>query len=73
MGPFAGLKVTQPAMFITGDRDVVIGMNPNFEAGLRASVPNLKEVVMLPGVGHWTQQEAPEATNEAMLRFLGSL
>ena len=73
MGPFAGLKVQQPAMFITGDRDVVIGMNPNFEAGLRASVPNLKELVMLPGVGHWTQQEAPEATNEAMLRFLGSL
>jgi len=73
MGPFAGLKVTQPAMFITGDRDGVIGMNPNFEAGLRASVPNLKELVMLPGVGHWTQQEAPAATNEAMLRFLASI
>jgi pimeloyl-ACP methyl ester carboxylesterase len=24
----------------------------------------------VPGVGHWVQQEAPEATNEAVLEFL---
>ena len=40
---------------------------------MRAVVPNLREVVILPGIGHWTQQEAPEAVNRAMLEFLRSL
>ena len=29
--------------------------------------------VLLPGVGHWTQQEAPQAFNEALLGFLAGL
>jgi pimeloyl-ACP methyl ester carboxylesterase len=73
MGPFAGLKIQPPAMFISGDRDIVRDMNPAFETGLRTSVPNLTEMVIIPGVGHWTQQEAPDVTNAAMLRFLGGL
>ena len=73
MAPFAGLKIQPPAMFISGDRDIVRDMNPAFEQGLRASVPNLKEMVIIPGVGHWTQQEAPDVTNAAMLRFLAGL
>jgi len=32
-------------------------------------VPHL-DIVMLPKIGHWLQNEAPEAVNEAMLRFL---
>jgi pimeloyl-ACP methyl ester carboxylesterase len=27
----------------------------------------------IPGAGHWTQQEAPAAVNEAILRFLTSI
>jgi pimeloyl-ACP methyl ester carboxylesterase len=73
MGAFGGLKVTVPAMFVAGDRDGVIAMNPRFAEALKASVPNLKETVMLPGVGHWTQQERPAAVNEAMIRFIRSL
>jgi pimeloyl-ACP methyl ester carboxylesterase len=29
--------------------------------------------VLLLGIGHWTQREAPQATNEALLRFLRGL
>jgi pimeloyl-ACP methyl ester carboxylesterase len=29
--------------------------------------------VMIPEVGHWTQQEAPEEFNAALLGFLNSL
>ena len=32
-------------------------------------VPNLKEIVTFPGIGHWTQQENPEGTNAAMLKI----
>ena len=28
---------------------------------------------LVPGIGHWTQQEAPEAVNGALLEFLAGL
>ena len=40
---------------------------------MRAVVPNLRDVVLLPGIGHWTQQEAPAAVNAALLEFLATL
>ena len=70
--PFQGKKIEQPALFISGDRDL-IRANPGFEATMRAVVPNLRPVVMLPGIGHWTQQEAPDAVNRALIDFLKSL
>jgi pimeloyl-ACP methyl ester carboxylesterase len=36
-------------------------------------VPNLRPPVMLPGCGHWTQQERPDEVNAALLDFLASL
>lgn len=70
--PFAGRRIEQPALFITGDRDLTLAM-PGYEERMRAVVPNLREVVTFTGVGHWTQQENPEGTNEAILDFLDSL
>jgi pimeloyl-ACP methyl ester carboxylesterase len=29
--------------------------------------------VLIPNIGHWVQQEAPEATNTAIIEFLNSL
>jgi pimeloyl-ACP methyl ester carboxylesterase len=40
---------------------------------LRKFVPQLRETLMLPGCGHWTQQERPAEVNEAMIRFLKTL
>jgi pimeloyl-ACP methyl ester carboxylesterase len=37
---------------------------------LKRFVPDLRETIMLPGCGHWTQQERPGEVNTAMLRFL---
>ena len=68
---FQGMKIEQPALYIIGERDVTRGFT-SVEA-MRELVPNLREVVTFPGVGHWTQQENPEGTNEAMLKFLDSL
>jgi pimeloyl-ACP methyl ester carboxylesterase len=36
-------------------------------------VDDLREVILLPGIGHWVQQEAPSETNRVMLEFLESL
>jgi pimeloyl-ACP methyl ester carboxylesterase len=67
--------VTVPALYVAGDRDLVVrfpGMDqliPN----LSKFVPRLSRTEMLPGCGHWTQQERPAEVNAGMLEFLRSL
>jgi epoxide hydrolase A/B len=75
LAPYAGALVTVPALYVAGDRDLVVnfrGMDqliPN----LAKFVPKLRKTLMLPGCGHWTQQERPREVNAAMVEFLKSL
>jgi pimeloyl-ACP methyl ester carboxylesterase len=75
LAPFAGARITVPALYIAGDRDPVVsfpGMDrliPN----LANFVPQLRGTIMLPGCGHWTQQERVGEVNAAMIDFLRSL
>ena len=67
--------MTVPALYVAGDRDLVVafrGMDqliPN----LAQFVPNLRRTIMLPGCGHWTQQERAGEVNAAMIEFLKGL
>lgn len=70
MAPWAGAKVHQPALFISGDRDLA---TKEMIATMRELVPNLREPVMLPGCGHWTQQERPQEVNGALISFLKTI
>ena len=36
-------------------------------------VPNLRKTVILPGCGHWTQQERPDEVNAELVSFLNGL
>jgi Predicted hydrolases or acyltransferases (alpha/beta hydrolase superfamily) len=36
-------------------------------------MPDLKKKVLLPGAGHWIQQERPAEVNELLLQFLAGL
>jgi pimeloyl-ACP methyl ester carboxylesterase len=75
LAPFAGARVMVPALYVAGDRDLVVrfrGMDqliPN----LAKFVPQLRRTIMLPGCGHWTQQERAGEVNAAMIEFLRSL
>ena len=40
---------------------------------LKSFVPQLRSTIMLPGCGHWTQQERPAEVNAAMIDFLREL
>ena len=75
LAPFAGAKVAVPALYITGDRDLVIAFRgmEQLIANLRHFVPQLQRTIVLPGCGHWTQQERPAEVNAAMIEFLRSL
>jgi pimeloyl-ACP methyl ester carboxylesterase len=67
----SGKRVTVPALFIGGDRDPVIRMvSPDT---LDAWCDDLRGKAILPGAGHWTQQERPVEVNEALLTFLKGL
>jgi pimeloyl-ACP methyl ester carboxylesterase len=68
----AEAKITQPALFIAGERDGVIAMNPSGLETMKQYIPELK-IVLLPGAGHWTQQERPAEVNTAMIAFLKGL
>jgi len=63
--------VMVPALFLAGDRDPVLTFTS--ADGLNEVVPNLTRSLILPGCGHWTQQERPAEVNAAMIAFLREL
>ena len=75
LAPYAGARVSVPALYVAGDRDLVMRfpamdqLIPN----LSKFVPQLRHTVILPGCGHWTQQERAAEVNAAMLEFLKAL
>jgi pimeloyl-ACP methyl ester carboxylesterase len=75
MAPFAGACVTVPALYMAGDLDLVVSFPRMKEviADLPRFIPRLKASIMLPGCGHWTQQERPNEVNKAMIEFLRGL
>jgi pimeloyl-ACP methyl ester carboxylesterase len=75
MAPFAGLKITVPALLIAGDRDLVLAFRGMDQVifNLPRSVLKLQKTLILPGCGHWTQQERPQEVNDAMIDFLQGL
>jgi pimeloyl-ACP methyl ester carboxylesterase len=68
-----GAKIMQPTLFIAGDRDPVIGFLRDEYNALGTNIPNLRNNVLLPGVGHWTQQERPHEVNRLLIEFLQGL
>jgi pimeloyl-ACP methyl ester carboxylesterase len=72
LAPFAGAKVTVPALYIAGDRDLVVRFpgSDQLIANLKNFVPKLTKTIILPGCGHWTQQERPDEVNAALIAFL---
>jgi pimeloyl-ACP methyl ester carboxylesterase len=73
MAPFGREAVAVPALYIAGDRDMIVEIFRPIIAKQSALVPKLRPAVMLPGCGHWTQQERVPEVNSAMIDFLRSL
>jgi pimeloyl-ACP methyl ester carboxylesterase len=59
-----------PAAFVVGDRDPVRHYSGQHEAGLKDWLPGLRMQVVVPGAGHWIQQERAEEVNRLLLQFL---
>lgn len=68
-----GKRIEQPCLFIGGDRDpatFLFGAVTDPVAVMRMFAPKV-EGHILPGVGHWTQQERPNEVNALLLDWLG--
>ncbi len=74
-GSLAGLKVTVPALYIVGDRDFLLSApgTDQLLANQKNLVPGLRGIKMLPGCGHWTQQERPKEVSDALIEFIRGL
>lgn len=68
-----GAKLRQPTLFIAGDRDGVLGFWGEEVEAMARNVPNLTKKVILPGIGHWTQQESPAEVNRLLIEFIRGL
>jgi pimeloyl-ACP methyl ester carboxylesterase len=65
--------ITVPSLFVGGDRDVATIWGQEAIARAPEMLTDLRGSVVLRDCGHWIQQEEPEATNAALLEFLGGL
>ena len=68
-----GKILEQPAFFVTGTLDPVNFFVPSDQSLTDRIKPNYKTLLFaeeLEGIGHWTQQEAPEEVNSFILDFL---
>ncbi len=61
-------SVDQPVLFMGGERDSAVRFG-NLE-GMKAALPQLRKVVLLPSCGHWVQQERPREVNAELIDFL---
>lgn len=66
-------RILQPALFVVGEDDPVRHYAGSAEAGLKDWVPNLTRTVIVPGAGHWIQQERAEEVNRLLVEFLDTL
>jgi pimeloyl-ACP methyl ester carboxylesterase len=66
----APTKIAQPALFVAGDKDGVIVMAAEALKNMPRQVTDLRVNELIPNIGHWTQQEAPAAVNDYLVKFL---
>ncbi|VAI39404.1 unnamed protein product [Triticum turgidum subsp. durum] len=72
--PWADAKVTVPTKFIVGDGDLTYhyaGIQDYLhKGGLKADVPLLEELVVVPGAGHFIQQERAQEVSDHIYSFI---
>ena len=57
-------------MFAAGEHDVVLRMVPGAAGLVSEFMPECRSSTVIPGAGHWIQQERPSEINKLLLTFL---
>jgi pimeloyl-ACP methyl ester carboxylesterase len=64
-----GARIPQPTLFLAGEKDPVLDFLADEFAALEQNVPKLLGKVLVPGAGHWIQQERPDEVNKLLIGF----
>lgn len=67
---FAGRTIDVPACFIAGASDWGVHQKPGELQRMHSACGRLRGVHLVPGAGHWVQQEQPAETLRLLLDFL---
>jgi pimeloyl-ACP methyl ester carboxylesterase len=68
---FGGKTIDLPAGFIAGDKDWGVYQTPGaLENMQQHAFTRMADIHLVPGAGHWVQQEQPRATSRLILDFL---
>ena len=70
---FAPRAIRVPALYVGGERDGPTIWGAPAIARFPETLPDLRGSHVLPGCGHWTQQERPDEVNDLLVAFLRSL
>jgi pimeloyl-ACP methyl ester carboxylesterase len=73
LAAFDGVPVTVPALYIVGERDMLLAAFQQAIARQQSFVAKLRPALIVPGCGHWTQQERPSEVSAAMIDFVRQL
>ena len=73
LGGLRRQPITVPSLFIGGDRDGPTAWGRRAIEAFPGTLPDLRGSHILPGAGHWTQQERAEDVNRLLVEFLASL
>lgn len=66
-------RLSMPSYFIAGAADGVLRMDPGGVERMQELLPDFRGATLIPGAGHWVQQEAPAEFDAALLGFLASI
>ena len=69
---FSGQRITVPSAYIAGAADWGIYQSPGAFERMQSVCTQLRICQILPGAGHWVQQEQVEAVNRLLLEFVGT-
>ena len=67
------VRLQQPSMFVAGEFDVGVVMYRDAFDAMNQTMTGLRQKVLIPGAGHWIQQERPTQVNDLLIEFLAGL
>ena len=70
LSQFYGKRITVPSAFIAGAADWGVYQSPGAFDRMKSICTDLKACHILPGAGHWVQQEKPQQVSELLVQFL---
>ncbi len=67
---FSGQRIHVPSAYIAGAADWGIHQSPGALERMQSVCADMRLCKLLPGAGHWVQQEQAQAVNQCLLEFL---